>query len=201
MWERGGHKCSYSVVPGADRCVEGVEVGAKKSRRLSPKQSAFVQEYLVDLNATQAAIRAGYSSKTAGEQAVRLLGNVKVSEALQKALEARQKRTQVTADRVLLELARLGLSDVRKLFDENGNLKKIQELDDDAAACVSSVKVVEKAGGDGDQLLWVKEVKLWDKNSALEKIGKHLKMFTEKVDLNVAMTHEEALRELEDDSE
>lgn len=79
---------------------------------LTPRQERFVAEYLVDLNATQAAIRAGYSPKTANEQAARLLANVSVQAAVHEAQAARQTRTEVTQDQVVTELARMAFYDV-----------------------------------------------------------------------------------------
>ena len=79
--------------------------------KLTPKQKKFCNEYLIDLNATQAAIRAGYSKKTANEQGARLLARVSVTEYLQKRLADRQQRTEITQDRVLQELAGIGFAD------------------------------------------------------------------------------------------
>lgn len=156
---------------------------------LTPKEQRFVEEYLIDLNATQAAVRAGYSPKTANEQGSRLLAKVSVSEAVAAAKQARSERTQITADRVLRELARLGLSDARKLFRSDGGLKPAADWDDETAAAVAGIDVVEMAGGakiggaEGIQHvpMYTKKLKLWDKNSALEKLAKHLGMFTEQV--------------------
>src|SRR5215213_1985099 len=77
---------------------------------LTARQARFVEEYLVDLNATQAAIRAGYSARTANEQASRLLANVSVAAAISEALAARAERTQITADQVVEELAAIGFA-------------------------------------------------------------------------------------------
>jgi phage terminase small subunit len=156
-----------------------------KKKELTPKQKRFVDEYLIDLNATQAAIRAGYKEKTARFIAAENLTKPIIQEVIQKAMNERSKRTEVTQDRTLKELARIGFSDIRKYFDEDGSLKKITDLDDDAAAVVSSVEVDELFEGRGEdriQIGYTRKIKLWDKNSALEKIGKHLKMFTEKME-------------------
>lgn len=150
---------------------------------LTAKQQAFVDEYLIDRNATQAAIRAGYSAKTAYSQGQRLLKNVEVLAAVSGGLKGLSEATGITAARVILELARLGTSDVRRMFNEHGSLLSIVNLSDDAAAAVSSIKVVTKRlpTGDGEpaEVEYISEIKLWDKNSALEKLGKHLKLFTE----------------------
>jgi phage terminase small subunit len=82
---------------------------------LEPRQQRFVDEYLIDLNATQAAIRAGYSEKTAQEQSSRLLSNVIVSAAIGAARKQQQERTQITADKVLREAWNIAIADVREL--------------------------------------------------------------------------------------
>lgn len=135
---------------------------------LTPKQQRFVGEYLVDLNATQAAIRAGYSAKTAGEQASKLLMKLDVQQAVAAARGVQQERTQITADRVLREIARLALSDPRGIVDEDGRLKRLHEIDDATAATVAAYEV------DSEGSI---KYKFWDKNSALEKLAKHLGLY------------------------
>lgn len=151
---------------------------------LTAKQQRFVDEYLIDLNGTQAAIRAGYSEKTAEQGAVQLLRNTKVRLAVDTAIAERAKRTGVTADRVIQELSRLAFSDLRKVLDGDGNLKSPQQWDDDAAAAISSIEVVTKPGetdSDGSRsVLGVSKIKVWDKNSALEKLGKHLGLYVDR---------------------
>src|SRR5205085_1104724 len=83
---------------------------------LNDRQARFVAEYLVDLNATQAAIRAGYSARTAYSAGERLLRNVEVAAAIAEAQAARSRRTEVTADRVVLELARVAFGDPRRVM-------------------------------------------------------------------------------------
>lgn len=100
---------------------------------LTAKQAAFVREYLVDLNATQAAIRAGYSKKTANVIASELLAKPNIQSAIQEEMKKRAERTEITADKVLKEFAKLAFFDPRKLFDDKGNPKDITELEDDTA--------------------------------------------------------------------
>ena len=102
--------------------------------RLRPKQQRFIAEYLVDLNARQAAIRAGYSKATANSAGHRLLKNVDVSAALEAAMAERQIRREITADRVLRESAKIAFLDARKFFPPDGSLMPVHEPDDDAAA-------------------------------------------------------------------
>lgn len=148
--------------------------------RLTEKQKCFVAEYLVDLNATQAAIRAGYSEKTAYSQGQRMLKNVEVQAAIQEAMQKRSQRVEITQDRVLQEYARLAFFDPRKLFDDDGKPKGISQLDDDTAAALSGLDVLEEYEGAGDSREFVgytKKYKLANKLGALDSLGKHLGMF------------------------
>nr|WP_246386828.1 terminase small subunit [Gluconacetobacter sacchari] len=160
----------------AARCDDrGWRVGVTS---LNDKQRRFVEEYLVDLNATQAAIRAGYSEKTARSQGQRMLTNVDIQKCLSEGQAARATRTKITQDRVVQEIARLGLSDVRKLFDDSGRLLQPHEWDDDTAAAVAAIEVDQRKepGEDGERYT-VTKIKAWDKNSALEKLMKHLGLY------------------------
>jgi phage terminase small subunit len=147
---------------------------------LTTKQQRFVEEYLVDHNATQAAIRAGYSERTACEQASRLLANVKVKAALREAVKKQSERTQITADRVIQELARIGFADSRKVFEwgpEGVKVRPSKDLDDETAAAVAEVSETRTdAGG-------TIRVKLADKVAALTLLGKHFGAFTDKTEI------------------
>lgn len=111
---------------------------------MTRKQQLFVREYLVDLNATQAAIRAGYSKKTSRQHATRLLTNVYILAEIERATRARFERLEITADRVLQELAKLAFVDIRKLFNADGSMKRIHELDGNTAAAIKSFECVER---------------------------------------------------------
>lgn len=150
---------------------------------LTPKQAAFVREYLVDLNATQAAVRAGYSEKGAEVQGHRLLSNAKVAKAVQAGMERRAGRVEVKADDVLRELKRLGMSDIANVFDVNGRLLRFRDFPEETRRAVSSIKVKSfTEPGDDEVEVFTTEIKLWDKPKALELLGKHLKLFTEKLE-------------------
>lgn len=149
-------------------------------RPLTPKQKRFVEEYLIDLNATQAAIRAGYSQKTAKEIGCENLTKPNIEIAIQTALAARSKRTEITAEMVLAELARVGFSNMAhyaKWNPDGVTLVDSDNLTDDAARCVAEVSQTVTAEGG------TVKFKLHDKVSALEKLGRHLGMFTEKVEV------------------
>lgn len=140
----------------------------------------FIEEYLKDLNATQAAIRAGYSTKTAREQASRLLAKVNIQEKIAELARRRQEDAGIETKRILTENARIALSSITKLFGENGTLKAPREWPDEIASAVSTVEVVEIYQGRGkDRKLvgHIKKVKLWDKNSALDRFFRYLGLF------------------------
>lgn len=160
---------------------KAVRVIAEK--KLTPKQKRFVDEYLIDLNATQAAIRAGYSPKTANEQGARLLANVSIAQTIQKAMQDREQRTEITQDRVLQEYARLAFYDPRKLFQPDGMPKPIEALDDDTAAALAGLEVREEFEGAGENRAFVgytKKYKLANKLGALDSLAKHLGLFEPK---------------------
>ena len=151
---------------------------------LNEKQARFAGEYLKDLNATQAAIRAGYSEKTAGSQAFELLKKPEIQAAIEAGMQERSERTAITQDRVLQELARLAFFDPRKMFHGDGSPKAIHELDDDTAAVIVGLDVVNIGNaevGEGKVLKY----KIADKGSALANAMRHLGMFNDKLDLNV----------------
>lgn len=154
---------------------------------MTPKQQRFVEEYLIDLNATQAAIRAGYSAKTAYSIGEEILRKPEVAAALSLAQAARAIRTEITQDRVLAELARIGFADVRRLFTEGGTMITPSDLDDEIAPAVASVEVVERRiRGEDDKIEveHVRKIRLNDKLGALTQIGRHLGMFVDKVELS-----------------
>ena len=145
---------------------------------LTPKQQRFVAEYLIDLNGTQAAIRAGYSPATANEQAARLLAKDSVSQAVSEAQKASLERIWITADRVKQELARLAVSDVRGYVDAKGHLKNLHDLTDDQAAALASIEVTKertytKGNEDSTVIEYTTKVKSWDKLKALDLLSRH----------------------------
>lgn len=150
-------------------------------RQLSEQRQRFVDEYLIDLNGTQAAIRAGYSVKTAQEQASRLLSNVMVQQAIAKRMAERSKRTGINQDRVVLELAKIAFVKMTDIVDDHGRIKGTAT--DDDLACIESIKYKESDNEFGGSV--EREVKIGSKLKALELLGKHLGMWNDKVDLNI----------------
>lgn len=144
----------------------------------------FCLEYVKDANATQAYIRAGYSEKGASQSAERLLRNAEIKARIAELQERIANRLEITAERVLRETARLAFSDPRKFFNADGSLKPITELDDDTAAALASFESVEKAVPGGESATeQIRKFKVWDKTAALGMLGRHLKLFTEKLEV------------------
>src|SRR5262245_58827308 len=139
----------------------------------------FVEEYCADKNATQAAKRAGYPVKSAGEIGSRLLKKVSISRAVERELARQAKRIQVDAGVVLTEYARIATADARKAFGRDGRLKRIHEMPEDLTRAISSFEVTTDDTG----VSRLSKVKFWPKTAALEALGKHLQLFVEKVEL------------------
>lgn len=157
---------------------------------LTAKQQRFVDEYLVDLNATQAAIRSGYSARTADRIGPELLGKTWVAEAIAARQAKIAQKLEITQESIVAELAKIGFSDIRRMFSDAGALRRIESLDDQAAACLSSVEVTSRRvpGSDRDEPEYeqVTKIRLWDKRAALVDLGKHLGMFKERVEHSVS---------------
>ena len=139
-----------------------------KPKGLTKKQTRFCHEYVIDHNGSQAAIRAGYSSAGASSMGSQLLANLKVKELVQELETKLQGKLEISAERVLLEIARLATFDPRKLYDADGNLIPIHKLDDDTAACVAGIEIITHK--DPLTKAITKKYKIWDKNSALDKM-------------------------------
>jgi len=180
---------------------------------LTDKQKAFCEEYIIDLNATQAAIRAGYSENSAMEQGYQLLQKTSVQNEIQRLKEARSKRTQITSDRVLEELASVGYSKITDYLDvvekdvvvgykkdASGQydyeqpivrtqkvveIKETKEMDPDAIKAISEIK----HGKHGISL------KLYDKLKALDNIGRHLGMWNDKLELETSKKLEDFFKD------
>lgn len=160
--------------------------------KLREKQQRFVEEYLIDLNGTQAAIRTGYSARTANEQASRLLANVSVQQAISERMAERSKRTGVNQDRVILELARIAFLRVTDVVDKNGNIK--DDASEDDLSCIESIKYKHSVSDTGSST--EREVKVASKLKALELLGRHMGMFKDKVDVSVLQGEKSKLDDL-----
>lgn len=156
-------------------------------RKLTRKQERFVAEYLIDLNATQAAIRAGYSAKTAYSMGQRLLKQEPVASAIQREMDLRAERTHTTADEVLQELRKLALANMLDYItvQDGEAYVDLSRLNRAKAAAIQEVTVEEYVEGRGEDKRNVKRTrfKLADKKGSLELLGKHLKLWTDKLEI------------------
>lgn len=149
--------------------------------KLSNKQKLFCDEYLIDLNVTQAAIRAGYSKKYSSDKAYKLLEKLEIKSYIDKKMKAREKRIEITQDMVINELAKIAFANTTDYVEveDKGqykmvNTKPTKDLTPDQVAAIASIK----QGANGI------EIKLHDKVRALEDIGRHLGMFKDKIEIN-----------------
>ncbi len=156
-------------------------------RPLTPKQNRFVAEYLKDLNATQAAIRAGYVARSAEQAGYQVLRNPEVRRLIDEAVARRAERVEVKSDDVLRELLRIATTDIGLAFDEHGALRPLKDIPIDVRRAISSVEVEQLPAVDGMTMGTVAKLKFWDKTKSLELLGKHLKLFVDR--------HEHALDE------
>lgn len=151
-------------------------------KELTPKQAKFVDEYLKDLNATQAAIRAGYSKRSANNIGPGNLLKSIIQEAIQKRRLKLQQKLHITQERVLEEEARIAFMDVKSLFDEKGDLLPVDKIPEDARRAIAGIEVTDRIVlGEQKKGEKVRDVKrkyrLWDKGRALERISKHLGIY------------------------
>lgn len=145
-------------------------------KMLTPKQSRFIDEYLIDLNATQAAIRAGYSAKTANEQAAQMLTRADIRAAVDRAKAARSERIKADSDWVLRRLVDEVEAKLSDLFDERNNIKPIEEWPEIWKTGLVAGFEVEEIVEDGVVIGHRKKLRLSDRLRRLELIGKHVKV-------------------------
>lgn len=148
----------------------------------NPNHERFCLEYVKDTNATQAAIRAGYSVNAARQQGSRLLANVAIQRRVAELQDGIEKRAMVDADWVIGELVKIAKADIRKFYNLDGTLKNITELDDECAAALSGAEAVEL----GDSGAMLRKIKRWDRTKVLELLGKHFGLWPQKVEHNIS---------------
>ena len=161
--------------------------------KLTNKQKKFIDEYLVDLNATQAAIRAGYKEKAAYRTGAENLRKPQIQEEIQKRMQERQQRTEVTQDMVVKELAAIAFARATDYVEIRSNgvcstvvIKPTTNLSDQQIRAIAGIK--EGANGI--------EIKLNDKEKALELLGRHLGMWNDKIKVDGEVTTNNPFEEL-----
>lgn len=152
--------------------------------KLTAKQKRFIEEYLFDLNATQAAIRAGYSVDSAYSIGNENLKKPEIKSSIDKAIAERSRRTGINTDRVLRELGKIAFMNPADVINLDTATVKEEATREDTA-CIQSIKIKTIPTEDGD--ITEREIKTYDKLKALELCGKHLGMWTERIDLSGSM--------------
>lgn len=157
---------------------------------MTDKQKKFCDEYLLDFNATRA-YRTAYPSCKSDEVAKaagsRLLTNVNVKQYIEERKQELKKRITVTQEDVINQLARIAFGDIRKLYNENGGLKDIQNIDDDTAPIIAGIETTEEFDGygqDREQIGYTKKIKMADKTKALDLLGKYFGIYKDKVEVS-----------------
>lgn len=160
----------------------------------NPQHERFCNEFLVDFNLTKAAARAGFSEKSARTQGGRLMQNAVIAARVKELHAASLKSVNLDVQEILLELKRLAMCDLEQALNPiDGTLLPINEIPVDVRKCIAGFHVEEIwEGKEGQrvQIGVVKKIKFWDKNKALELLGKHFKMFTDKVEHSADSTLE-----------
>jgi len=150
----------------------------KQDNPLNEKQKRFCEEYIIDLNATQAYIRAGYSKNGAEVSAHKLLTNTKVTDYISELKKKQQERTEITADMVIRELALLALSDTANLYNDDGTLKSISSMPSEVTRTISEVTSRTEIDKEGKRLpAEINKIKCYDKKGALDSLARHFGLF------------------------
>lgn len=158
-----------------------------KTGKVHQRRTRFIKEYLIDQNATRAAIAAGYSEKSAKVTGHRLLTDANVQAQINAGRERISKKLEATVERVTLELMRLAFYDPLEFWNKDGSAKPLHEMDEDARRAIAGLEIAELFEGKGEERNlagYIKKFKLADKGANLERLGRHLQMFPTKVEIS-----------------
>lgn len=148
---------------------------------MTDQRKRFADRYFETLNGTQSAIYAGYSELSAKSQASQLLSDPEIEEYISKLREVESAKSGINRQRVLDEYAKIAFFDIREVYDVDGGLIHVKQMDDNAAGAIASIKTTEEWGEDDEGRKTItgaiKEVKVFDKIRALQDLGKHLGLF------------------------
>lgn len=160
------------------------------SGKLTPKQAIFVCEYLIDFNATRAAIAAGFEAASAHVQGSRLLRNAKVAAAIADAQARLAQKYEITVERTTRKLAEIAYGDIRELYDEDGSLLPLHRMTEEARTMLAGLDV-ETSDGPGRVRTVTHKPKMADRVRALELVGRYQKLFTDRVEHDGRVTLEQ----------
>ena len=163
------------------------------TNKLTDKQERFCKEYIIDLNATQAAIRAKYSEKSAEVLGFENLRKPSIQKRIQQLQQKADNKNIIPRERTLLEIARLAYSNPQNVFTPGGSLLPIKDIDEDTARSISSVKVrktvnYEESTKDDKVMDDIVQIKFHDKPRSLDMAMKHLGEYNNELKLNLSAT-------------
>lgn len=164
------------------------------SKALTPMQDKFCREYIITMNFAEAARRAGYSDKVANNSAKKFLENPVIKARLEELQAPTMARYEITAEKIIHELYRIATCDIGQAFNEDGTMKPIHEIPEDVRRAIQAVEVeqlFDGTGADRYQVGHTKKIRFWDKNKALEMLGKHFKLYTDKIIVDGKVTLEQ----------
>lgn len=167
-----------------------------KKPKLTAKQEMFCLEYLKDLNATQAAIRAGYKENTARAIGCENLTKPNISDRIIELNKDRIEEVKIDANFVLKGLAEIADCDIGDIYDDDGRMKPIKDIPKPIRKAIKSIETVEYYEGFGDdkeQVGWIRKIQFWSKDNSFQNLGKHLALFTEKHEHSGSISLEELL--------
>lgn len=165
----------------------------KSSEKLTARQEKFCQEYIVDLNGTQAAIRAGYSAKTANRIGVVLLSNVVIQKKISELISARAEETKISAENVIKEVAECSFFDPSGIYDENGQVLPFPKWPAICRRMNKSFDTIETANG-----AKIHKIRWHDKGKFTELLMRHLGLLKDKLEVS---TEDVTLRGILEDME
>jgi phage terminase small subunit len=154
--------------------------------KLPPRQERFCREYIKDLNATEAAIRSGYTKKSASVTACKMLRNANMQTRIAELVKPQMEEANTTVERILKEIARLAMVDIGQAFNADGTLKPLKDMPEDVRRCISGIDVDEikitDLTGNNKVTGLTKKIRFWDKVKTLELLGRYQKLFTDKIE-------------------
>lgn len=165
----------------------------RSSDSLTDRQKIFCYEYIKDLNASEAAKRAGYSERSAPQIAGQLMDNPLVKVMIQSLMDNRAKELEITAEKVLRRIDEIADFDIADLFGEDGRMLPISQIPVSIRKAISSVDVYEEFI-EGVKMGETKRIRLYDKLKANELLGRHLKLFTDKIEIKEDSSLAETMR-------
>ena len=174
-------------------------MGKKDEKKLNTKQKLFALEYIKEPNATKAAIAAGYSKKTAYAIGHKLLKIAEIQRLIESKVTKKIEKAELSAEKVLKEIANIAFFNIQDLYNEDGTFKKIHELPEHVARAIASIEATELLSndeeGDKKKAILLKKIKIYDKKKNLENLGRYFALFTDQMKMDATEDLKKILKE------